>query len=126
MYKWKDNAKKKNNIFHLKIFCAISFCSFCVDLLNLYLFYFFIHNSEISLQFALSLFFSHFLLLFKYHCLHFPPNTPPHPSHHHFPPLILPLFAYVHMSFIHVPWPPFLFFPHYCPPPLLWLLSVCS
>ena len=43
-----------------------------------------------------------FLLLFKYSVLHFPP-TPPKPSHPHVPPLILPPFGFVPVSFIDVP-----------------------
>ena len=39
-------------------------------------------------------------ILFKYSCLHFSPTIPPpHPSHTHFPPLILPTFGSVHVSF---------------------------
>ena len=70
-------------------------------------------------------FFPHFLS-FKYSCLHFPPTTPPNPSHPYFPPLILPPFDFVHVSFIHVPENPFPF------PPITpfhhpnWSLSVCS
>ena len=46
--------------------------------------------------------------MFKYSCLYFPPNSClyPHPSHPHYPPLILHLFGFVHVSFIHVPWQP--------------------
>ena len=46
----------------------------------------------------LSFFFCIFLLLFEYSCLHFPPTTPPHLSHPHFLPLILPPFGFVHVS----------------------------
>ena len=49
------------------------------------------------------IFVTFFLLLCKYSCFHFPTITPPYPSHPHFPPLILPLFGFVHVSFIYVP-----------------------
>ena len=63
--------------------------------------------------------FSHFLkLLFKYSCLHFPSNTSSQPRHLHFPPLVLPPFHLVHVSFIHVPGNPSPFSPHYPFPPL--------
>ena len=41
------------------------------------------------------------------------PTRPSHPSHSHFPPLILPLFGFVHVSFTHAPENPPLFLPHY-------------
>ena len=41
--------------------------------------------------------------MFKYSCLHFPPTTPCQPNHPHFPPWILLLFGFVHVSFVHVP-----------------------
>ena len=53
-----------------------------------------------------------FKLLFKYSCLHFPPDT----SHPQLPPLILPPFSFVHMPFIHVPWQTFPLSPPVCPP----------
>ena len=58
-----------------------------------------------------------------------PPTTQPH-----LPPLILPLFGFVHESFIHVPWWPFPFFPllspfpfpsGYCPFVLYFNVSGC-
>ena len=72
-------------------------------------------NSSKSTQMEalLSFFFSHFLLLFKYSCLHFPSTTPPRPSHPHFLPLILPCFGFVHVSFIYVPENPSPFSSHY-------------
>ena len=58
-------------------------------------------------------FFSHFLLLFKYSCLHFPP-TQPSPL----PTLDPTPFDFVHVSFIHVPEnpSPFSLFPPLSPP----------
>ena len=56
-----------------------------------------------SILWTVFFFKKHFLLLFKYSCLHFPPTTPPNPSHPRFPPLILPLCGFVPVSFIHVP-----------------------
>ena len=51
---------------------------------------------------AIFFFSLHFLLLFKYRCLYFPYTNPPtQPSQ--FPPLILTLFGFVHVSFIDVP-----------------------
>ena len=67
-----------------------------------------------------------FLLLFKYSYLHFSSSTPHCLIHPHLPPSILTPFGFVHMSFIHVPWRPFPFSPHYPLPPPLWLLSDCS
>ena len=74
------------------------------------------------------LFFFYFIifLLFKYSCLHFTPTIPHHPSHPCFPPLILPHFGFVHVSFIHVPAKLSPFPTHYPLLSLLWLLSVCS
>ena len=65
--------------------------------------------------------FSHFCMLFKYSCLQFPHHHSPHPSHPHFPPLILFLFGFVHVSFIHVPDNPSPFSPHHpsSPSPLV-------
>ena len=66
-----------------------------------------LHDGKTVLFIAVSwpfIFYNFFLLLFKYSCLHFLPTTPPrHPSHPHFPPWILPLFGFVHVSFIDVP-----------------------
>ena len=56
--------------------------------------------------------------------LHFPPTIPPNPSHPNFPPLILPLFVFVHVSFVDAPENSSFFSPHYpllCP---FYLLSV--
>ena len=48
-------------------------------------------------------YFSLFLLLFKYNCLHFSPYTPPADSSHpHLPPSVLPHFGFGYVSFIHV------------------------
>ena len=72
-------------------------------------------------------FFSLFLLLFKYSCLHFPATTFSCPTHPHLPPSTLLPFGFVHGSFIHVPWQPFPFFHPLSPTPTpLWLMSVCS
>ena len=65
-------------------------------------------------------------LLLNYSCAHFPPITLPNPTHPHLPHSMSPQVVFVHGSFIHVPWWPFPFFPHYSLPPPLWLLSVCS
>ena len=54
------------------------------------------------------------------------PHQSSHPSHPHLPPLILPLFGFVHVSFIHVPENPSPLSPHYPFPPHLRSLSVCS
>ena len=78
------------------------------------------------LRFSSRVLHTFFLLLFKYSCLHFPPTTLTNPSHPHSPPLILPLFGFAHVSFIHVPENPVLFSPHFLLPPPPWLLSVCS
>ena len=52
-----------------------------------------------------------------------PPPCPP-PS---LPPTLKPTpFGFVHGSFVHVPWWPFLFFPSHVPPSPLWSLSICS
>ena len=57
-----------------------------------------------------------FLLLFKYSCLHFPHHH--FLNHPHLPPSVLPSFGFVHESFIHVPWWPFLpLLPLLSPPP---------
>ena len=53
--------------------------------------------------FLILFYFFHILLSFKYSCLRFPPTTLPYPNHPHFPPLLLPSFGFVHVSFIHVP-----------------------
>ena len=73
-------------------------------------------------------FFFHFLLLFNYSCLHFPPTTPPHNSQ----PSPLPTLNPTLLWFC--PWVLYtcsrklfpLFLPFSPPPPPLWLLSVCS
>ena len=81
----------------------------------------------ITLFILTSFFFTYFLLLFKYCCLHFTPTTSPHPSHPHLPPLIpISLLGFVHVSFIDVPENPSPFSPHNPLPPPLWLLSVHS
>ena len=60
---------------------------------------------------ALLCMFFFYLLLFKYSGLHFPLKHPP-------PPSILPLFGFVHSSFIHVPLTrPFPFLPLLSPYP---------
>ena len=48
---------------------------------------------ELRWSFFFPTFFFFLSLLFKYSCLYFPPTTTPHPSHPHFPPLILPPLA---------------------------------
>ena len=55
-----------------------------------------------------------FLLLFKYSWLHFPSPLPLPPI----PTLVPTPFGFVHGSFIHVPWWPFLYFPPLSPFPL--------
>ena len=60
-------------------------------------------------QYSFKSFFNHYLLLFKYSCLHFPTTTIPGPTHPHLPPSILLPFGFVHGSFKHVPWQPFSF-----------------
>ena len=60
-----------------------------------------------SLPFFLSF---HFLLLFKYSCLHFHPTMPPTPPVSSSHPRTYPL-GVVHVSFIHVPWWSFPYFP---------------
>ena len=42
-----------------------------------------------------------------------PPHLYPHPSHPHLPPLIPPIFGFVHVSFRVIPENPFPFLPHY-------------
>ena len=55
-----------------------------------------------------------YLLLFKYRCLHLTPSNYPKP---HTSPILPPL-GLVHVSFKHVPWWPFPFFPLLSPSPL--------
>ena len=70
----------------------------------------------------ISLFFSFFIVV-QVRLSPFPPTAPPTPRHPHLPPSILPLFGFVHVSFIHVPWWLFLS-PQVFPPPPLVTVSV--
>ena len=45
-----------------------------------------------------------------------PTTTPPHPTHPHLPPVILPHFGFVHVSFLYIPWWPCPFFSPLSPP----------
>ena len=55
------------------------------------------------LLFICSFIFKLFFIVVQVQLSSFPPTMRPCPSHPHFPPSILPTFAFVHVSFIHVP-----------------------
>ena len=71
-------------------------------------------NKQAFKNFKGNISFSMHFLKFKYSCVHFPTTTFPHP-----PPIFspTPTFGFVHVSFIHVPWWLFPFFPPWWPSP---------
>ena len=52
----------------------------------------------------ITILFSHFFYCVQVQLSPFPPTTASHPRDPYLPPLILPSFGFVHVSFIHVPW----------------------